>query len=78
MILEILHKKPDSAESCLKESALLVHPVTEPKATVVDVFLPGSNEVWHDSKTFAHWEGTCTVKIPAALATTSVFNEVEV
>ncbi|KAK2506891.1 hypothetical protein MC885_019871 [Smutsia gigantea] len=26
-------------------SALLVHPVTEPKTTTVDVFLPGSNEV---------------------------------
>lgn len=78
MILEILHKKPGSAESCLKEGALLVHPVTEPKATVVDVFLPGSNEVWHDSQTFAHWEGAGTVKIPAALATTSVFTKAEV
>ncbi|KAB0395427.1 hypothetical protein E2I00_005230, partial [Balaenoptera physalus] len=54
-------------------SALLVHPVTEPKATVVDVFLPGSNEVWYDSKTFAHWEGACTVKIPVALDTIPVF-----
>ncbi|KAF4017340.1 hypothetical protein G4228_009070, partial [Cervus hanglu yarkandensis] len=26
-------------------SALLIHPVTEPKATVVDVFLPGSSEI---------------------------------
>uniref|UniRef100_A0A4X1UXC3 Glucosidase alpha, neutral C n=1 Tax=Sus scrofa TaxID=9823 RepID=A0A4X1UXC3_PIG len=54
-------------------SALLVHPVTEPKATVVDVFLPGSNEVWYDSKTFAHWGGACTVKIPVALDTIPVF-----
>ncbi|XP_016000387.2 neutral alpha-glucosidase C isoform X1 [Rousettus aegyptiacus] len=54
-------------------SALLVHPVTEPKATVVDVFLPGSNEVWYDPKTFAHWEGACTVKIPVALDTIPVF-----
>uniref|UniRef100_G1NTV4 Glucosidase alpha, neutral C n=1 Tax=Myotis lucifugus TaxID=59463 RepID=G1NTV4_MYOLU len=54
-------------------SALLVHPVTEPKATVVDVFLPGSNEVWYDSKTFASWEGACTVKIPVALDTIPVF-----
>lgn len=54
-------------------SALLVHPVTEPKATVVDVFLPGPNEVWYDSKTFAHWEGACTVKIPVALDTIPVF-----
>lgn len=54
-------------------SALLVHPVTEPKATVVDVFLPGSNEVWYDSKTFASWEGACTVKIPVTLDTIPVF-----
>ncbi|KAM5240873.1 neutral alpha-glucosidase C isoform 4-T5 [Hipposideros larvatus] len=53
--------------------ALLVHPVTEPKATVVDVFLPGRNEVWYDSKTFAHWEGACTVKIPVALDSIPVF-----
>ncbi|XP_074222053.1 neutral alpha-glucosidase C isoform X2 [Camelus bactrianus] len=54
-------------------SALLVHPVTEPKATVVDVFLPGSNEVWFDSKTFSHWKGACTVKIPVSLDTIPVF-----
>ena len=56
----------------LPERALEVNPVTEPKATMTDVFLPGSSEVCHNSnKTFAHWEGTCTVKILAALATTS-------
>ncbi|XP_036120392.1 neutral alpha-glucosidase C isoform X1 [Molossus molossus] len=54
-------------------SALLVHPVTEPKATVVDVFLPGSSEVWYDSKTFASWEGACTVNIPVTLDTIPVF-----
>lgn len=54
-------------------SALLIHPVTEPKATVVDVFLPGSNEIWYDSKTFASWEGACTVKIPVTLGTIPVF-----
>ncbi|XP_042639632.1 neutral alpha-glucosidase C [Orycteropus afer afer] len=54
-------------------SALLVHPVTEPKATMVDVFLPGSDEVWYDSKTFAHWEGARSVKIPVALDTIPVF-----
>ncbi|XP_028363622.1 neutral alpha-glucosidase C [Phyllostomus discolor] len=54
-------------------SALLVHPVTEPKVTLVDVFLPGSSEVWYDSKTFAPWEGACTVKIPVGLDTTPVF-----
>ncbi|XP_045863498.1 neutral alpha-glucosidase C isoform X4 [Meles meles] len=54
-------------------SALLVHPVTEPKASTVDVFLPGSNEVWYDSKTFAHWEGGRTVKVQVALDTIPVF-----
>ncbi|XP_043775305.1 neutral alpha-glucosidase C isoform X3 [Cervus elaphus] len=54
-------------------SALLIHPVTEPKATVVDVFLPGSSEIWYDSKTFAHWKGACTVKIPVTLDSIPVF-----
>ncbi|XP_054421516.1 neutral alpha-glucosidase C [Pteronotus mesoamericanus] len=54
-------------------SALLVHPVTEPKATMVDVFLPGSNEVWYDCKTFTPWEGVSTVKIPVTLDTIPVF-----
>ncbi|XP_006883279.1 PREDICTED: neutral alpha-glucosidase C [Elephantulus edwardii] len=54
-------------------SALLVHPVTEAKATVVNVFLPGSDEVWYDSKTFTHWEGACSVKIPVTLDTIPVF-----
>ncbi|XP_058149990.1 neutral alpha-glucosidase C isoform X6 [Dasypus novemcinctus] len=59
----------DVEDEYMLGSALLVHPVTEPKATIVDVFLPGSNEVWYDSKTFTHWEGACTVKIPVALDT---------
>ncbi|KAI4540416.1 hypothetical protein MG293_009457 [Ovis ammon polii] len=54
-------------------SALLVHPVTEPKASVVDVFLPGSSEIWYDSKTFAHWKGACTVKISVTLDAIPVF-----
>ncbi|XP_040826041.1 neutral alpha-glucosidase C [Ochotona curzoniae] len=54
-------------------SALLVHPVTEPEATEVNVFLPGSDEVWYDSKTFAQWKGGHTVKIPVALDTIPVF-----
>ncbi|GAB5572539.1 neutral alpha-glucosidase C isoform X2 [Prionailurus iriomotensis] len=54
-------------------SALLVHPVTEPKATTVSVFLPGSNEVWYDSKTCTYWEGACTVKIPVTLDSIPVF-----
>ncbi|XP_039088662.1 neutral alpha-glucosidase C isoform X3 [Hyaena hyaena] len=54
-------------------SALLVHPVTEPKATTVSVFLPGSNEVWYDSKSGSRWEGACTVKIPVTLDSIPVF-----
>ncbi|XP_049988705.1 neutral alpha-glucosidase C [Alexandromys fortis] len=54
-------------------SALLVHPVTEPQTTMASVFLPGSNEVWYDSKTFAQWKGGCTVKIPVTLDTIPVF-----
>ncbi|KAL6035824.1 hypothetical protein STEG23_005221, partial [Scotinomys teguina] len=54
-------------------SALLVHPVTEPQTMVADVFLPGSTEVWYDSKTFAQWKGGCTVKIPVTLDTIPVF-----
>ncbi|KAL1786476.1 neutral alpha-glucosidase C [Sigmodon hispidus] len=53
--------------------ALLVHPVTEPQTTMTDVFLPGSSEVWYDSKTFAQWKGGCTVKIPVTLSTIPVF-----
>ena len=30
-------------------------------------------QVWYDSKTFAHWGGACTVKIPVALDTVSYF-----
>lgn len=54
-------------------SALLVHPVTEPQTAMVDVLLPGSNEVWYDCKTFAHWKGGCTMKIPVTLDTIPVF-----
>ncbi|XP_069861984.1 neutral alpha-glucosidase C isoform X2 [Dipodomys merriami] len=54
-------------------SALLVHPVTEAKTTMIDIFLPGPNEIWYDSKTFVHWKGGHTVKIPVALDTIPVF-----
>ena len=72
IILRIKLKKPGSTE-LPKRSALLVHPVTEPKATGTDVSLSGSNEVWYNTKTFAHWEGACAVKIPVALDTILVF-----
>ncbi|XP_069861985.1 neutral alpha-glucosidase C isoform X3 [Dipodomys merriami] len=56
-------------------SALLVHPVTEAKTTMIDIFLPGPNEIWYDSKTFVHWKGGHTVKIPVALDTGSAMGE---
>ncbi|XP_034349953.1 neutral alpha-glucosidase C isoform X1 [Arvicanthis niloticus] len=70
---------PDDLETFAVEdeymlgSALLVHPVTEPQTTTIDVFLPGPNEVWYNSKTFAYWKGGCTVKIPVTLDTIPVF-----
>ncbi|XP_074145469.1 neutral alpha-glucosidase C isoform X1 [Sminthopsis crassicaudata] len=54
-------------------SALLIHPVTEPKITMVDVFLPGFVEVWYDFRTFVHWEGARTLKVPIALDRIPVF-----
>lgn len=70
---------PDDLETFAVEdeymlgSALLVHPVTDPQTATIDVFLPGSDEVWYDSKTFAYWKGGCTVKIPVTLDTIPVF-----
>ncbi|XP_048188841.1 neutral alpha-glucosidase C isoform X1 [Perognathus longimembris pacificus] len=63
----------DVEDEYMLGNALLVHPVTEPRTTMIDVFLPGPNETWYDSKTFAHWKGGCTVKIPVALETIPVF-----
>ncbi|KAM9066669.1 neutral alpha-glucosidase C [Sarcophilus harrisii] len=54
-------------------SALLIHPITEPKITMVDVFLPGFEEVWYDFRTFVHWEGARTLKVPIALDRIPVF-----
>ncbi|XP_015275543.1 PREDICTED: neutral alpha-glucosidase C [Gekko japonicus] len=48
-------------------NALLVYPVTEPKATTVDVFLPGSQEIWYDFRRFRRLEGQGTLKIPVTL-----------
>ncbi|XP_072481170.1 neutral alpha-glucosidase C isoform X2 [Notamacropus eugenii] len=53
--------------------ALLIHPVTEPKVTMVDVFLPGSEEIWYDFWTFTHWEGARILKVPIALDRIAVF-----
>ncbi|XP_060117238.1 neutral alpha-glucosidase C isoform X1 [Heteronotia binoei] len=48
-------------------NALLVYPVTEPKATAVNVFLPGSQEIWYDFRRFRRLEGQGTLKIPVTL-----------
>ncbi|XP_074091277.1 neutral alpha-glucosidase C-like [Macrotis lagotis] len=54
-------------------SALLIHPVTEPKVSKVDMFLPGSKEIWYDFRTFNHWDGAQTLKIPVTLDSIPVF-----
>ncbi|XP_034968102.2 neutral alpha-glucosidase C isoform X2 [Zootoca vivipara] len=48
-------------------NALLVYPVTEPKVTAVNVFLPGPQEIWYDFRKFIRLEGHGTVKIPVTL-----------
>ncbi|XP_044515955.1 neutral alpha-glucosidase C [Gracilinanus agilis] len=63
----------DVEDEYMLGSALLIHPVTEPKVTMVDVLLPGSEEVWYDFRTFVCWEGARTLKFPVALDSTPVF-----
>ncbi|XP_053239547.1 neutral alpha-glucosidase C isoform X1 [Podarcis raffonei] len=48
-------------------NALLVYPVTEPKVTAVNIFLPGPQEIWYDFRKFIRLEGHGTVKIPVTL-----------
>lgn len=55
-------------------NALLVYPVTEPKATSVNVFLPGRQEIWYDFRTFKHVEGKGVMKIPVTLDNIPVFH----
>ncbi|XP_061467295.1 neutral alpha-glucosidase C isoform X2 [Rhineura floridana] len=49
-------------------NALLVYPVSEPKVTAVNVFLPGPQEIWYDFRKFLCLEGQGIVKIPVTLS----------
>ncbi|XP_053141818.1 neutral alpha-glucosidase C isoform X2 [Hemicordylus capensis] len=48
-------------------NALLVCPVTEPKATTVSVFLPGPCEIWYDFRNFRCLASQGVLKIPVTL-----------
>ncbi|XP_060616895.2 neutral alpha-glucosidase C isoform X2 [Anolis sagrei] len=48
-------------------NALLVHPVTEPKVTTVNVLLPGSEEIWYDFRKFNCLKTQGILKIPVTL-----------
>ncbi|XP_058017993.1 neutral alpha-glucosidase C isoform X2 [Ahaetulla prasina] len=54
-------------------SALLVHPITAPKISTVNVFLPGPQEIWYDFRKFRHLEGHGILKIPVTLNNIPVF-----
>ena len=45
---------------------------------LIHIFSLGSIsfQIWYDSKTFAHWKGACTVKIPVTLDAVSYFQTV--
>ncbi|XP_038597178.1 neutral alpha-glucosidase C [Tachyglossus aculeatus] len=60
-------------EEYMLGNALLVHPVTKPGATSVNVFLPGPAEVWYDFRTFARWDGAHTLEVPVTLENIPVF-----
>ncbi|XP_067414242.1 neutral alpha-glucosidase C [Emydura macquarii macquarii] len=54
-------------------NALLVHPVTEQKATTVNVLLPGSDELWYDFRRLRRLDCPGTLKIPVTLESIPVF-----
>ncbi|XP_072842320.2 neutral alpha-glucosidase C [Pogona vitticeps] len=54
-------------------NALLVYPVTEPKVTTVNVFLPDSHEIWYEFRKFRCLKGQGLLKIPVTLNSIPVF-----
>uniref|UniRef100_A0A8C6YDM5 Glucosidase alpha, neutral C n=1 Tax=Naja naja TaxID=35670 RepID=A0A8C6YDM5_NAJNA len=54
-------------------NALLVHPVSAPKISTVNVFLPGPQEIWYDFRKFRRLEGHGILKIPVTLNNIPVF-----
>ncbi|XP_032084957.1 neutral alpha-glucosidase C isoform X2 [Thamnophis elegans] len=54
-------------------SALLVHPVTAPRISAINVFLPGPQEIWYDFRKFRRLDGHGILKIPVTLKNIPVF-----
>ncbi|XP_066426444.1 neutral alpha-glucosidase AB isoform X1 [Molothrus aeneus] len=52
---------------------LLVHPVTEPGARGVNVYLPGEGEVWYNDETHEQHRAPQTLYVPVTLSTIPVF-----
>ncbi|RMB90532.1 hypothetical protein DUI87_33133 [Hirundo rustica rustica] len=52
---------------------LLVHPVTEPGARGVHVYLPGEGEVWYDDETHEQYRAPQTIYVPVTLSSIPVY-----
>ncbi|XP_039570878.1 neutral alpha-glucosidase AB [Passer montanus] len=57
----------------LLDRVLLVHPVTEPGARGVNVYLPGEGEVWYNDETHEQHRAPQTLYVPVTLSTIPVF-----
>ncbi|KAK1335452.1 hypothetical protein QTO34_003238 [Cnephaeus nilssonii] len=53
--------------------ALLVHPVSDPGAHGVQVYLPGQGEVWYDVQSYQKHHGPQTLYLPVTLSSIPVF-----
>ncbi|XP_074128536.1 neutral alpha-glucosidase AB isoform X2 [Sminthopsis crassicaudata] len=53
--------------------SLLVHPVAEPGARGVQVYLPGQGEVWYDVQSYQKHHGPQTLYLPVTLSSIPVF-----
>uniref|UniRef100_A0A6I8N9D2 Neutral alpha-glucosidase AB n=2 Tax=Ornithorhynchus anatinus TaxID=9258 RepID=A0A6I8N9D2_ORNAN len=53
--------------------SLLVHPVTEPGARGVQVYLPGPGEVWYETESHQKHHGPQTLYLPVTLSSVPVF-----
>ncbi|XP_013773829.1 neutral alpha-glucosidase AB-like isoform X2 [Limulus polyphemus] len=54
-------------------SSLLVHPVMESKATNVEVYFPGENQVWYDVDNYQKFNGLESSTIPVTMSKIPVF-----
>ncbi|XP_064359268.1 neutral alpha-glucosidase AB isoform X2 [Dromaius novaehollandiae] len=57
----------------LIDRALLVHPVTEQGARGVQVYLPGSGEVWYDATSHQKHHAPQTLYVPVTMSSVPVF-----